>query len=315
MLHSDQGREFESRLWSEMCDVLAICKTRTNPYRPQSDGQVERFNRTLISGLKTLVNSHQDNWDDFAIYVAHAYNSTVHTSTGCTPNMLVFGSEIIMPADLVFGTVLKGVETPCTIAFAEQLRQELRESYLLVRDNLEKAAHHQKRGYDTGYKARRYTKGQKVVRLFAPAKNKKLLSDWDGPFEVAHVISEMTVILRSVQGKLYKSHVDRLRPWLGRDPSVEEKSLEELYRKDNTLGVEKTPGVKIIPKSQQKRRGRPKKIIKGVIITTGKTKPSKKRVRKKTLSADPTPGKGKSPTKLATPVRRSRRIAEKTGVT
>ena len=47
MLHSDQGTEFESNLWTEMCHQLAICKTRTNPYRPQSDGQVERFNRTL----------------------------------------------------------------------------------------------------------------------------------------------------------------------------------------------------------------------------------------------------------------------------
>ena len=43
LLHSDQGREFESDLFQEMCHYLAICKTRTNPYRPQSDGQVERF--------------------------------------------------------------------------------------------------------------------------------------------------------------------------------------------------------------------------------------------------------------------------------
>ena len=58
------------------------------------------------------MNSHQDNWDDFAAYVAHAYNSTIHATTGCSPNMLVFGSEIIMPADIVFGTVSRGVESP-----------------------------------------------------------------------------------------------------------------------------------------------------------------------------------------------------------
>ena len=318
MLHSDQGREFESHLWSEMCDVLAICKTRTNPYRPQSDGQVERFNRTLISGLKTLVNSHQDNWDDFATYVAHAYNSTVHASTGCTPNMLVFGSEIIMPADLVFGTVLKGVEAPCTIAFAEQLRQELKESYILVRESLEKAAHHQKRGYDTGIKARRYTPGQKVVRLFAPAKNKKLLSDWDGPFEVAHVLSEMTVILRSIQGKLYKSHVDRLRPWLGWNPKLEDEPLDEVHGDDKVQGLKKNPDVsKKGPKRQQKRRGRPRKTKKEIVEPTRKSPAKSKKTggNKNPPGIYSLPTTAKATTVLATPVRRSRRIADKTGVT
>ena len=312
MLHSDQGREFESLLWSEMCDVLAICKTRTNPYRPQSDGQVERFNRTLISGLKTLVNSHQDNWDEFAKYVAHAYNSTVHTSTGCTPNMLVFGSEIIMPADLVFGTVLRGIEAPCTIAFAEQLRQELRESYNLVRVSLEKAAHHQKRGYDTGIKARRYTPGQKVVRLFAPAKNKKLLSDWDGPFEVAHVLSETTVILRSIQGKLYKSHVDRLRPWLGRNPSEEDEPLDELHRDDEQEGSKEDSFLaKKSPKRQQKRRGRPRKTAKEAVGPAG----AKSAKKKKTKGKEKAPRKETVIPVPAIPLRRSRRIAIKTGIT
>ena len=39
----------------------------------------------------------------------------------------------------------------------------------------------------------------------------KLKADWDGPFEVTRVISEVTVILRSVRGKLYKAHVDQIR--------------------------------------------------------------------------------------------------------
>ena len=43
-IHTDQGREFESELFSELCKLLGIEKTRTTPYRPQSDGLVERFN-------------------------------------------------------------------------------------------------------------------------------------------------------------------------------------------------------------------------------------------------------------------------------
>ena len=302
MLHSDQGREFESRLFAEMCDVLAICKTRTNPYRPQSDGQVERFNRTLIAALKTLVDSHQRNWDDLAYYVSHAYNSTIHASTGVTPNMLVFGGENIMPADLVFGTVLRSVEAPCRVAFAEQLRAELRESYNLVRYYLEKAAVHQKVGYDTGLKKRRYSVGEKVVRLFGPAANFKLLSDWDGPFEIAHIISDVTCILRSIKGKLHKSHVDRLRPWLGWDPAIEDRPIDEIPRH---LGEGETPASgrtppKGEPEKQTKRRGRPRK--KAVPEPSTKEKPRKRgRPRKKAV---PEPSTKEKPRKRGRPPKR-----------
>ena len=48
-LHTDQGRQFESQLLHEVCKLLNIHKTRTTPYHPQSDGLVERLNRTLLS--------------------------------------------------------------------------------------------------------------------------------------------------------------------------------------------------------------------------------------------------------------------------
>ena len=45
-IHSDQGKAFESCLFTEMCHLLGIHKTCTTPYHPQSDALVEHFNRT-----------------------------------------------------------------------------------------------------------------------------------------------------------------------------------------------------------------------------------------------------------------------------
>ena len=47
-LHSDQGRNFESRMFKEVCDLLKIVET---PYRPSANGQVERMNRTILQIL------------------------------------------------------------------------------------------------------------------------------------------------------------------------------------------------------------------------------------------------------------------------
>ena len=46
VLHTNQGRDFESALLKEVCQLLGVVKTRTTPYHPQSDGFVERFNCT-----------------------------------------------------------------------------------------------------------------------------------------------------------------------------------------------------------------------------------------------------------------------------
>ena len=52
-IHSDQGQTFESDVFKEMCKILGIDKTRTTPYRPQSDGMIERANRTIENMLSS----------------------------------------------------------------------------------------------------------------------------------------------------------------------------------------------------------------------------------------------------------------------
>ena len=62
-LHSDQGRNFESAIIAEVCKLLGVAKTRTTPYHPQSDGLVERFNRTLLDMLATAVHEQPVEWE------------------------------------------------------------------------------------------------------------------------------------------------------------------------------------------------------------------------------------------------------------
>jgi hypothetical protein len=75
---SDQGPEFEGRLFQRLSRLLEIKKIRTTPYRPQTDGQVERFNRTLLNMLSAFVTDVGTDWDKHLPYVMMAYRTSAH---------------------------------------------------------------------------------------------------------------------------------------------------------------------------------------------------------------------------------------------
>ena len=81
-LHSDQGRQFEAAVFQELCRRLGISKTRTTPYHPQSDGMVERFNRTLKDMVSKYLRLDGSNWDEVVGAVTFAYNTSKHSVTG-----------------------------------------------------------------------------------------------------------------------------------------------------------------------------------------------------------------------------------------
>ena len=76
---------------------------RTSGYRPQSNGQIERFHRSLNSMLGKVIDEKQRCWDEFVPGVLAAYRATPHSSTGYTPNFLMFGRETRMECDLAYG--------------------------------------------------------------------------------------------------------------------------------------------------------------------------------------------------------------------
>jgi transposase InsO family protein len=100
--HSDLGPGFRAHLMKEVNRLLEINKTQTSPYRPCSDGLVERFNKTMQQMLKCFVNEWKTNWDDALPYVMMAYRATEQESTGCTPNMMMLGREVETPLDMMF---------------------------------------------------------------------------------------------------------------------------------------------------------------------------------------------------------------------
>ena len=100
VIYSDQGREFENKVMYELCLLGGSHKTKTTPCHPESDGLVERFNRTLLMMLAMFAGENRDDWDDLLPPVMMAYCSSVHESMGFSPYRLMFGEECTLPMDI-----------------------------------------------------------------------------------------------------------------------------------------------------------------------------------------------------------------------
>jgi RNase H-like domain found in reverse transcriptase/Integrase zinc binding domain/Integrase core domain len=64
VLLSDNGPQFASRFFQAVCATVGVEQLFTSTYHPQTNGQVERFNRTVLEKLKHYVTSVQDDWDE-----------------------------------------------------------------------------------------------------------------------------------------------------------------------------------------------------------------------------------------------------------
>ena len=82
---SDQGTNFMSQLLKELYNLLHVHPIRTSPYHPQTDGLVERFNKTLKSVLRKFVNKEGRDWDRWLPYVLFAYREVPQSTTGFSP--------------------------------------------------------------------------------------------------------------------------------------------------------------------------------------------------------------------------------------
>jgi hypothetical protein len=95
---SDEEGEFTSKeIWQELSEVFKIKKLTATAYHQQTNGQCERFNRTMSGMLAKYVGENQTNWE---IYLE--YDCSKHSVTQESPYFMVFEQEPRLPIDLVF---------------------------------------------------------------------------------------------------------------------------------------------------------------------------------------------------------------------
>ena len=199
-LHSDQGRNFESRLMQGVLERLRVNKTRT-PLHPPSHGMVERYVHTIKEHLRKVVSTHQRDWDERLPIFLLAYRASTHETTRVTPANMVFGRELRLPCNLMFGAPPDQEQS--RMDYTADLVERLHNIHHFARQHLRIASDRMKARYDQLANSAGYQEGNSVW-LYHPTrkrgKSPKLQTCWEGPY---NIITRINDILDSAasQGK------------------------------------------------------------------------------------------------------------------
>ena len=134
VIHSDRGTQFESEIFTELCSLWRMDKTRTSPYHPQSNGIVERGKRTLGDALRCLLleqNRRQKDWDELLHHIMRSFRATPNSTTGETANFMMMGRECTLPDTLLYGNE---VEPPMSSTdYVALLQSRMQKAHDLLR--------------------------------------------------------------------------------------------------------------------------------------------------------------------------------------
>ncbi|KAM9983316.1 hypothetical protein ACTFIZ_007625, partial [Dictyostelium cf. discoideum] len=181
-LLSDCGTSFLNKVISNVNEVFKVKKVNTSPYHPQTDGLVERFNKTIVIMLKSFTQEVHTMWDLYLDSCLFAYRISVHASTGSSPFSMIYGREATIPSDL---------------ESLNPFNKTIKNSLDIAKTKTQEAQVKQKQYYD-GLRTRKnsISPGDHVLLKNQTVKEdelKKFRPSWIGPFKVVRILSNQTI--------------------------------------------------------------------------------------------------------------------------
>lgn len=214
---SDRGTSFTAKTFENYLNSLGIKHIKNAVATPRANGQVERYNRTILSALTTSNHGKPENvWDECVSEIQWGLNNTLNKGIGKSPAQALFGFNLIGTSNSTLQLSVTN-ETDNVVPTIEEIRKEITEH---VRKDQEK----QKKRFDKSRKTVTYEIGQLVrVEREIPSsgKSKKLVPKIRGPYRIAEVLDNDRYVIEdtplSQKGNRKFSgifSVDKIYPWV-----------------------------------------------------------------------------------------------------
>jgi hypothetical protein len=197
------------RPWRAYMDRKNIRHRMSSAYHPETDGQTERANRSLLDMLRAASNARMENWVIRLPQIVEYYNKSMNLSTGFTPYYLDYGFHPTQPLDQALPRIPNMVVTT-PVADAQRAQAQ-------ARSNLRLAQLKQKKQYGKHRTQVVYQPGDQVylsTRDLRQSGPWKLQDKWIGPFKVVRNIRDVSyeLVMPDSMGRLHRVfHVTKLK--------------------------------------------------------------------------------------------------------
>ena len=219
----DQGTEFINQVNDELCRLMDISKRIATAYHPMTNGLDERWNGTLQTALRKVIDQDaQDDWDEHLDPIMSAYRATRHESTGFSPYFMVFHKEPRLPVDVDFGDDQQCLEETSQPILHDgdifnhymksmcKVKERIKE---LASENILKSQARQKKNFDKRHKIPSFRVGSHILlkNMTRQARQGgKMESHFTGPYEIIEEIGKGVYRLKNLKtqkvlGKTYNS--------------------------------------------------------------------------------------------------------------
>jgi len=215
---SDKGPQFMSNFFVAVMKMLGIEMVRTTAYHPQTNGQVERYNRTVATQLRHYVADDPSRWDELLPVITMAYNSQPHRSTGIAPFELVIPRRIpnLTVRNLPPGTPManKGtLKDASPLARKLEFMARLRRQIPIVVEALRKTQQRYKREFDHRVATRNAdVKIGDFVYTTNHDRQDKLQRKAIGPFVVVDADADASTFVIDIDGEEKRVRSDHVTP-------------------------------------------------------------------------------------------------------